>query len=73
MAKHIEMQASTFDFSGNYLCFDFSNTLHDRFSSRRELLNNYNDLVQWEQEAGILSGGEAGQLRIEAVCCQPCS
>jgi len=68
MAKHIEMQASTFDFSGNFLCLDFSNTLHDRSTTPRESLTSYDDLVQWGQEAGILSEGEAAQLRAEATC-----
>ena len=67
MTKHIEVQTTTFDFSGNYLCLDFSNTLNDRFSTPSELLNRYDELVQWGQEAGILSEGEATRLRAEAT------
>ena len=67
MTKQMEIPASMFDFSGNYLCLDFANTLQDRFSSPGELLNSYDDLVQWGQEAGILSEDEAVQLRAEAT------
>lgn len=67
MTKHTEVQAATFDFTGNYLCLDFSNTLHDRFMTPRESLNCYDDLVQWGQEAGILAEGEATRLRAEAI------
>lgn len=67
MAKHIEMQAATFDFTGNYLCLDFSNTLHDRSTTPRESLNSYDDFVQWGQEAGILAENEATRLRAEAT------
>jgi predicted RNA-binding Zn ribbon-like protein len=67
MTKQIEIPASMFDFSGNYLCLDFVNTLQDRFSTPGELLNRYDDLVQWGQEADILSEDEAVQLRAEAT------
>ena len=67
MTKQIEIPASMFDFSGNYLCLDFTNTLNDRFSTPGELLNRYDDLVQWGQEADILSEDEAVQLRAEAT------
>ena len=48
------------------MCLDFTNTLHDRASTPRELLNRYNDLVQWSREAGILSESEAKRLCAEA-------
>lgn len=67
MTKQIEIPASMFDFSGNYLCLDFTNTLHDRSTTPRELLNKYDDLVQWGQEADILSEVEGTQLRAEAT------
>jgi len=61
-----EIQTSLFEFTGNHLCLDFTNTVQDRFSSPRELLNSYNDLVLWSQEAQILTEGEAWHLREEA-------
>ncbi len=67
MNKQLELQAATFDFSGNYLCLDFTNTLQDRSTTTpRELMNSYDDLVLWGQEAGILSEGEATQLYAQA-------
>ena len=67
MANTVELHTTTFDFTGNALCLDFANTLHDRSSTPRELLNSYTDLVQWGQEAGILSESEAEQLTAEAA------
>jgi len=67
MANTVEIQTSSFDFSGNHLCLDFTNTLHDRASTPHELLNSYNDLMQWSQEAGILSESEAERLCTEAI------
>ena len=61
-----EIQTSLFEFTGNHLCLDFTNTVQDRFTSPRELLNSYNDLVLWSQEAQILTEGEAWHLREEA-------
>ena len=61
-----EIQTSLFEFTGNHLCLDFINTVQDRSTSPRELFNSYNDLVQWSQEAQILTEGEAWQLREEA-------
>jgi len=61
-----EIQTSLFEFTGNHLCLDFTNTVQDRSTSPRELLNIYNDLVLWSQEAQILTEGEAWLLREEA-------
>ena len=62
-----EIQASTFDFTGNHVCLDFANTVQDRPTNPHELLNSYNDLVSWSQEAHILTENEARQLREEAT------
>ena len=67
MANTVEIHTTPFDFTGNALCLDFANTLHDRSSTPHELLNSYIDLVQWGQEASILSESEAEQLRTEAA------
>ena len=62
-----EIQApNNFEFTGNHLCLDFTNTVQDRFTSPRELLNSYSDLLLWSQGAQILTEDEAERLREEA-------
>src|SRR5438128_2066905 len=63
-----EEQTPIFDFTGNWLCLDFANTVQDRPSdSPRELLKSYNDLVSWAVQAQIVTEGEAERLHNEAV------
>lgn len=62
-----EIQAPNFEFTGNHLCLDFTNAVQDRFTSPRELLNSYSDLLLWSQGAQILTEGEAKRLREEAA------
>src|SRR5437868_563074 len=62
-----ETQSSIFEFSGNNLCLDFANTVHDRSSSPRELLNHYSDLLRWSREGHILTEDDAGKLLEEAA------
>ncbi len=57
-----ELQAPVFEFTGNRLCLDFSNTVHDRLNGPRELLNSYNDLLTWSSEAHILTRQETEAL-----------
>ena len=55
---------SRFDFDAESLCLNFANTAEFHASSNPiEKLNNYPDLVDWGVDAGILSPGEAQQLR----------
>lgn len=55
---------SRFDFDAEALCLNFANTAEFHASSNPiEKLNNYLDLVDWGADAGILSPGEAQQLR----------
>ena len=61
-----ELQTSLFEFTGNHLCLDFTNTVDNRFSNPKELLNSYNDLLLWSQQAQLLTEDEALQLRKEA-------
>lgn len=61
-----EIQTSLFEFTGNHLCLDFTNTVHNRFSDPRELLNSYSDLLLWSQEAQLLTEDETLQLREKA-------
>ena len=51
----------TFEFLGNRLCLDFTNTVKDPAHSR-ELPSNYEELVIWSQQAGILTNEEAQRL-----------
>ena len=60
-----EIQAPNFEFTGNHLCLDFTNTVQDRSTSPRELLNSYSDLLLWGQEGDILTENEAHHLRKE--------
>ncbi len=62
-----EEVAEPFDFVGNHLCLDFSNTLHDRnTSTARDHFTTYSDLARWSQAAGILSPEETQLLLEEA-------
>ena len=62
-----ELQKTQFDFSGNALCLDFTNTVNDRTSTPRELLRSYDDLLSWSEQASVLTGGEIQRLREGAV------
>jgi predicted RNA-binding Zn ribbon-like protein len=57
-----------FEISGGSLCLDFTNTVDWRPSPRRrELLNSYEDLISWSEQAGALGGKEARRLRRRAA------
>lgn len=60
------IQTSRFEFSGNRVCLDFVNTVNDRLSSPYDLLITYDDLLQWGQQAYILTAHEVEVLREEA-------
>ena len=61
-------QTPIFEFTGNWLCLDFINTVEDRPTAHpRELLNSYQDLVTWAQQAHIITDDEAHQLLTEAA------
>lgn len=55
-----------FEFLGNRLCLDFTNTVKDVAGSR-ELPSNYEELVAWSQQAGILGDEEARRLLDKAA------
>jgi predicted RNA-binding Zn ribbon-like protein len=55
-----------FEFSGHSLCLDFTNTVHNRASEPRELLNSYADLLRWGREAGLLSAQVVDSVRARA-------
>jgi predicted RNA-binding Zn ribbon-like protein len=53
-----------FDFSGDHLCLDFTNTLSDRLLEKpREHLNSYDDLLAWSVQAEVLTFEEATELQ----------
>ncbi|UCC64919.1 MAG: ABATE domain-containing protein [Anaerolineae bacterium] len=58
---------SRFDFDREALCLDFANTAEFHAGpDPTERLNDYSDLVDWGEEAGILSPREAQELRHKA-------
>jgi predicted RNA-binding Zn ribbon-like protein len=58
------IRTSRFDFDSGVLCLDFANTVDWHASPNPiEKLNDYLDLVDWGEDAGVLSTREAGQLR----------
>src|SRR5437764_4569443 len=62
------IQAQIFDLTGGLLCLDFANTLDDRTDVHpQELLNSYNDLVSWSQQAHVLTEQEAQRLLEKAA------
>src|SRR5437588_12356378 len=64
----IETKERGFELVGDQVCLDFANTQHDRLDEHpRELLNSYNDLVSWSQEAQILTDSQAQRLCKEAA------
>lgn len=58
-----ESESTTFEFSGGWLCLDFCNTADgDVNGDWRENLQQYEDLIRWSREAGIVSNDEANHL-----------
>ncbi len=55
--------APVFDFTGGYVCLDFTNTLEDRpDETPQELLSSYSDLIAWGRQAQTVSDEEARRL-----------
>ena len=63
----IERQEPIFEYTGKRLCLDFTNTVEDRMTDPRELLQSYNDLLLWGQQGQLLTNEETSRLREEAV------
>ena len=62
------IQAQIFDLTGGLLCLDFANTVDDRTEIHpQELLNSYNDLVSWSEQAQVLTEQEAQRLLEKAA------
>lgn len=63
-----ETQTPIFEFTGNWLCLDFVNTVNDRSMPHpRELLNSYSDLVAWSKQAHIVTDDQAQRLLEKAT------
>ena len=62
------MQKSHFEFVGDDPALDFVNTVDNRDDPqrRKELINNYSDLLAWAREADLLAQDEAERLRAKA-------
>jgi predicted RNA-binding Zn ribbon-like protein len=59
-----------FELTGGNLCLDFANTVDCRpTKQRRELLNEYGDLISWGRQAGALTRREIRHLLRRAAAC----
>jgi predicted RNA-binding Zn ribbon-like protein len=57
-------QKSPFEFTGGNPCLDFADTMNGRTEEHpEELLTAYDRLVQWSEEAGVISARVADRLR----------
>jgi predicted RNA-binding Zn ribbon-like protein len=55
---------SPFEFTGGNPCLDFANTVDNRTSDHpRELLTDHGRLLQWGEEAGVITAKTAERLR----------
>ena len=55
---------SPFEFTGGNSCLDFADTVDNRTSDHpRELFTDYGRLLQWGEEAGVISAKTAERLR----------
>ena len=59
----------TFEFVGGALCLDFVNTVGSRAAggSHIEHINDYNDLIEWARQGGMISEARAKQLLAHAA------
>jgi predicted RNA-binding Zn ribbon-like protein len=55
-----------FDFCGNHLAIDFTNTVGDRGGDRGEHLKTFGDIVAWAEARGVISRSAAAALRQKA-------
>ena len=56
----------TFDFCGNHLAIDFTNTVGDRGSEPTDHLNTFGDVVAWAEARDVISRSAAAALRQKA-------
>lgn len=56
-------QVKNFQFAGGRLCLDFANTVDNRRSPQAvDQIDIYEDVIEWTQQAGILSASDAQQI-----------
>jgi predicted RNA-binding Zn ribbon-like protein len=55
-----------FDFCGNHLAIDFTNTVGDRGADPTDHLNTFGDVVAWAEARGVISRSAAASLRQKA-------
>jgi predicted RNA-binding Zn ribbon-like protein len=56
----------TFEFCGNHLAIDFTNTIGDRGGERAEHLNTFGDIVAWAEARDVIARSGAAALRQKA-------
>jgi predicted RNA-binding Zn ribbon-like protein len=67
MAGSASRSARGFEFNAGWLCLDFTNTVRARpISERVDLINNYEDLIDWARQSTILTPGEGAGLTEQA-------
>jgi len=49
------------------LCLDFVNTVDNRPTEAKDLLETYDDLLAWAEQAGVLEPALAAELKAEAM------
>lgn len=60
-------QRQAFELTGGSLCLDFANTMDNRPAEATELLQSYQDLVIWAEQAGVVDKAAGAALRAEAA------
>ena len=60
--KTFRRRPPRFDLIAGNVCLDFVNTLDDRHTKPKELLEHYNDLVRFGEDTGVLEPSEADRL-----------
>jgi len=60
--KRIRRRPPQFDLIAGNVCLDFVNTLDDRHTQPKELLESYTDLARFGEDAGLLEPSEAERL-----------
>ncbi|MGC1453130.1 MAG: ABATE domain-containing protein [Candidatus Sulfotelmatobacter sp.] len=61
-SKHVRRRAPRFDLIAGNVCLDFVNTLDDRHSKPKELLETYIDLARFGEDTGLLGATEVDRL-----------
>src|ERR1700683_379998 len=60
--KSAARRPALFDLIAGNVCLDFVNTLDDRYSTPKELLQTYADLARFAEDAELLDSGQVDRL-----------